>query len=65
MKKSINTIKQYDYISKEEFLKDIGVMKNKGYILIEDGMYGGILDHHEIDSDIYKYTACFTKSTLS
>lgn len=64
MKRNIATIKQNDYTSKEEFEKDIEKMKEKGYILICNGMYSGVLEPQEINDGIWKYTAHFIKSNL-
>lgn len=65
MKRVAATIKECDYTSKEEFERDIPRMKEKGYKLICDGMYHGMLHPSEIEGDDYwHYTASFVKSTM-
>lgn len=64
MKRTVVTIKQFDYTSKEEFKKDIERMKKKGYSLIKDGMFGGVLEPNELNDNKWKYTAFFMKSSL-
>lgn len=64
MKRTIATIKQFDYTSKEEFEKDIPKMKEKGYTLIEGGMFNNCLQHQEIEDIKWKYTASFIKSDM-
>lgn len=64
-KRTVATIKQFDYTSKEVFLKDIEKMKQKGYHLIHDGMYNGKLDPQELNGDdTWKFTAYFVKSSM-
>lgn len=64
MKRSVLTIKEYDYTSKEEFEKDIEVMKKKGYTLIEGGAFNGLTHHEVVGSDTWKYSAYFFKETM-
>ncbi len=65
MKRSICTIKQYDYIDKAAFIKDIPKMKSKGYVLIEKGMCNGLFYPQPIHGgDDFTYTAAFIKDTL-
>ncbi|GCD12623.1 hypothetical protein [Clostridium tagluense] len=64
MKRTVATIKQFDYTSKEEFDKDIIVMKKKGYTLIENGMYNNYLNAGKIDDSTWKFSAYFVKSSL-
>lgn len=65
-KRSIATVKCYDYTSKEEFEKDIEPMKEKGYRVIEKGMFNGAINHGEIvgSENKWKYSAWFLKETL-
>lgn len=66
-KRTVATIKQYDYTSKEEFLKDIPKMLEKGYTLVDNGMINDCLKHGEIvgdDDGKWKYTAYFLKSPM-
>lgn len=64
MKRTVCTIKQVDYSSKEDFLNDIKKQRETGYILIENGMFNDCLNHQEIDSADWKYTAYFCKDKL-
>lgn len=59
-KRTVATIKQYDYTSKEEFEKDIEVMKSKGYFLLNSKEF----KHGELKEDNWKYTGYFIKDTL-
>jgi hypothetical protein len=61
-KRTISTIKQFDYTSKVEFLNDVNKMKLKGYILVDNGMYNDVLKHGAVDDEVWKYTASFIKS---
>ena len=63
MKRTHTTIKGFDYTSKKEFERDVEVMKTKGYYLITDN-FGGVFQAQEIDSEDYKFTAYFYKSSL-
>ena len=63
MKRTISTIKQFDYTSKEEFEKDIKSMKEKGYTLINNGMFNNSLTAGKITGDDkWKYTGYFIQS---
>lgn len=65
-KRTVCTIKQFDYTSKEEFEKDISRMREKGYHLIKKNDYGWSehFGHDELDDAVWKYTAYFMKDTL-
>lgn len=62
-KRTVATIKQFDYTSKDEFQKDIDRMKKKGYFLVENGMLNG-LTHGEVLDDTWRYTAYFVKTDM-
>ena len=62
-KRTIATIKQFDYTSKEEFENDIKTMKSKGYVLT-DGMGYNLNSQALEGDDKWKYTAYFIKSDL-
>ena len=62
MKRNIMTIKQYDYSSEAEFLKDKIKMKEKGYSLISDDMLGGLFKSGYLPTG--DYTAYYIKSDL-
>lgn len=56
-------IRQYDYVSKEEFQKHRVEMEKKGYILVE-GFFSKALDPYEMEDGYWKYSASFIKSDL-
>lgn len=64
MKRTVATIKQYDYTSKKEFEGHKIKMKEKGYVLIDNGMFNNTLKHRELDDYKWKYTAYFVKSDM-
>lgn len=61
MKRTVSTIKQYDYSSKKEFEKHKKEMKERGYHFIE-GLFDGWLDASEIQDNKWKFTASYIKS---
>lgn len=63
MKRTILTIKQIDYTSKDEFEKDIPKMREQGYRLIENE-FNNNFTHGDIIGDTWTYTAYFSKETL-
>ena len=67
MKRTISTVKTYDYTSMKEFEKHCIEMSSKGYCLIKDdgSLIGNAFSHGEIVNDEkYVYSASFVKSTL-
>ena len=62
MKRYVSTIKQYDYSSNEEFEKHKKEMIEKGYYLVDRGMFGGIFDPHELQDEKWKFSATYLKS---
>jgi len=64
MKRSILTIKQYDYTSIEEFKKDSEEMIKKGYILLDEKYLDGKFNHGEVTFGKWKYTACYMKDNI-
>ena len=63
MKRLYATIKQYDYSTETEFLKHKEEMYNKGYKLISNDMFGGMLSSGEMKgSEKFTYTAAYIKS---
>lgn len=61
MKRSVSTIKQYDYTSEADFQNHKKEMKAKGYFLIE-GLFDGCLDPAEVQDEKWKFTASYIKS---
>ena len=61
-KRYVSTIKQYDYDSIEAFEVHKKQMQEKGYFLIENGMFCGALDPGEIDGGKWVFTAAYLKS---
>lgn len=61
-KRTVATIKQYDYRTKEDYENDIPAMKQKGYLpLNTTEFYAGTI----VGSDEeYKFTAYFIKSDM-
>lgn len=64
MKRCYGTIRMYDYTSQKEFEKHKQEMKEKGYMLIENGMFGGTMNPETLDCEKWKFTACFIKSDM-
>ena len=65
MKRSVLTVKQYDYSSIEEFERHKKEMKTKGYHLTTTGNFGDAFDHGIINgSEKWVYTACYFKDTM-
>jgi hypothetical protein len=61
MKRNIATIKQYDYNTKEAFLKDKEVMRNKGYVLAPENLFG--YNEGVINTTDWHYTAIYIKAS--
>lgn len=65
MKRSILTIKQYDYSSVAEFEKHKKEMKSKGYFLLDENYMGGMFKAQEVvNGDKWVFTACYMKDTM-
>ena len=66
MKRSILTLKQYDYTNQQEFEKHKKEMENKGYMLITDKYpLSQFFNHQEIvNGGKWCYTATYIKQTL-
>ena len=63
-KRQYGMIRMYDYANKAEFEKHKAQMESKGWILIENGMFGGTMSPAELDCEHFKFTACFIKSDM-
>jgi hypothetical protein len=67
MKRTVMTIKGFDYENEEDFKKDIPLMKEKGYNLITSE-FNNVFSHGEIahtpDAYRWHYTAYFYKDSL-
>lgn len=64
-KRKVMDIVQYDYASKEEFLKDAEQKKANGWVLIgpDTGSQWAAFEHGEVHgSEYWTYTAYFAKS---
>lgn len=64
MKKSVYTLKQYDYTSQAEFKKHSQEMKEKGYRLLTDEFNSMFNNQEIIGDEKWHYTACYCKDTL-
>jgi hypothetical protein len=66
-KRTVATVKQFDYTSREAYEKDIPKMKAKGYVPTEGLGWGEMLKGGKIvgseDSE-WKYSAFFVKSDM-
>lgn len=64
MRRQYGVIRMYDYTSKKEFEKHKQEMIQKGYMLIENGMFNRSMEPQEMEDEKWKFTACFIKSDM-